>query len=56
MRIGSIVIRCYKFDAMLAFWQQALRQVPGEPPSGGRCVLRDPTGNGPNISLDEYHR
>jgi hypothetical protein len=24
MKIGSIVIRCYEFDRMLAFWQQAL--------------------------------
>jgi hypothetical protein len=24
MKIGSIVIRCYEFDKMLAFWQEAL--------------------------------
>ena len=23
MKIGSIVIRCYEFDRMLAFWQEA---------------------------------
>lgn len=52
MRIGSIVIRCYEFDKMLAFWQAALGYVPREPPSGGWVVLRDPTGRSPNISLD----
>jgi len=24
VRIGSIVIRCYEFEKMLAFWQGAL--------------------------------
>ncbi len=28
MKIGSIVIRCYEFDRMLAFWQDALHYVP----------------------------
>ena len=52
MRIGSIVIRCYEFDKMLAFWQQALQYVPREPAEGGWVVLRDPKGRGPNVSLD----
>ena len=52
MKIGSIVIRCYEFDKMLAFWQQALHDVPREPPTTGRVVLRDPQGKGPNLSLD----
>ena len=51
MRIGSIVIRCCEFDKMLAFWQEALRYVPREPPKGSWVVLRDPEGRGPNISL-----
>jgi catechol 2,3-dioxygenase-like lactoylglutathione lyase family enzyme len=54
MRIGSIVIRCYEFDKMLAFWQEALHYVPREPAKGGWVVLRDPTGRGPNVSLDKY--
>ena len=54
MRIGSIVIRCYEFDKMLAFWQAALGYVPREPASGGWVVLRDPRGEGPNLSLDKY--
>lgn len=53
MKIGSIVIRCYEFDKMLAFWQAALHYVPREPASGGWVVLRDPEGRGPNISLDQ---
>ena len=52
MRIGSIVIRCYEFEKMLAFWQQALHYVPREPAKDGWVVLRDPQGRGPNISLD----
>ena len=53
MKIGSIVIRCYEFGKMLAFWQEALRYVPREPAKGGWVVLRDPEGRGPNVSLDQ---
>jgi hypothetical protein len=35
MKIGSIVIRCYEFDRMLAFWQEALHYVPREPVDDG---------------------
>lgn len=52
MKIGSIVISCYEFDKMLAFWQQALRYVPRDPASDGWVVLRDPDGKGPNVSLN----
>lgn len=51
MRIGSIVIHCYKFDRMVAFWQSALRYVPREPASNDWIVLRDPKGKGPNLSF-----
>ena len=54
MKIGSIVIRCYEFDRMLAFWQEALHYVPRNPAKGGWVVLRDPEGKGPNLSLDKY--
>ena len=54
MRIGSIVIRCYEFKKMLAFWQEALHYVPREPARGDWVVLRDPHGRGPNLSLDKY--
>ena len=44
MKIGSIVIRCYEFEKMPAFWQEALHYVPREPAKGGWVVVRDPTG------------
>lgn len=53
MKIGSIVINCYEFDKMLAFWQQALHYVPREPAKGGWVVLRDPKSKGPNVSLNQ---
>lgn len=53
MRIGSIVIRCKKFDEMMAFWQEALHYVPKAPAKGGWVILGDPEGRGPNISLDK---
>ena len=52
VRVGSIVIRCSRFDEMLAFWQAVLGYVPREPPQDGWVVLMDPTGPGPNISLE----
>ena len=53
LKIGSIVVRCYEFDKMLAFWREALHYEPREPPEeGGWVVLRDPEGRGPNASLD----
>jgi catechol 2,3-dioxygenase-like lactoylglutathione lyase family enzyme len=51
--IGSIVIRCYEFDRMLAFWQEALHYVPTRPAEGGWVILRDPEARGPRISLDK---
>jgi len=53
MKIGPIVIRCYEFDKMLAFWQEALHYVPQAPASGGWVVLQDPEEQGPNVSLDQ---
>jgi hypothetical protein len=52
MKIGSIVVRCYEFDKMLAFWQEALSYVPREPEEDGWVVLRDPEGRSPNVSLE----
>ena len=52
IRVGSIVIRCVRFDAMLAFWQAALGYPPREAPEDGWVVLTDPAGHGPNLSLD----
>jgi catechol 2,3-dioxygenase-like lactoylglutathione lyase family enzyme len=53
MKIGSIVIRCKKFDEMLGFWQEALHYVPKEPAKGGWVILRDPEGRSPSVSLDK---
>ena len=52
VRIGSILIRCVRFDELVAFWQAALGYVPREPPKDGWVVLTDPSGTGSNISLD----
>ena len=52
IRIGSIVIRCVRFDEMRVFWQAALGYVPREAPQDGWVVLTDPTGTGPNLSLE----
>ena len=53
MKIGSIVIRCFEFEKMLAFWQQALHYQPKYPPENGWVILSDPKQQGPNISLDK---
>jgi catechol 2,3-dioxygenase-like lactoylglutathione lyase family enzyme len=52
IRVGSIVIRCTRFDEMRVFWQAALGYVPREAPQDGWVVLTDPTGTGPNLSLE----
>ena len=54
LNIGSIVIRCYEFDKMLAFWQEALHYMTRAPATGGWVILRDPDGRGPNVSLDQH--
>ena len=56
LRIGSIVIHCYEFDRMLSFWQNALNYVPRRPVKDGWVVLSDPTGKGPNVSLQARER
>jgi Glyoxalase-like domain len=56
VRVGSIVIRCTRFDEMRVFWQAALRYVPREAPQDGWIVLTDPTGTGPNLSLERVER
>jgi catechol 2,3-dioxygenase-like lactoylglutathione lyase family enzyme len=54
VRIGSIVIRCYEFERMVAFWQAALRYVVEHAdPNGGFVILHDPQEQGPNVSLDQ---
>jgi len=41
---------------MMAFWQEALHYVPWNPPQKGWVVLSDPSGKGPNVSLNEVRR
>src|SRR2546422_9932498 len=53
LKIGSIVIRCFEFEKMLAFWEEALRYSHRQPVEGGWVILRDPEGKGPNVSLDQ---
>jgi catechol 2,3-dioxygenase-like lactoylglutathione lyase family enzyme len=50
-RIGSVVIDCNDFDAMFAFWRDALGYEPRDEPEPDWVVLRDPAGAGPNVSL-----
>ncbi|MCB0228871.1 MAG: VOC family protein [Anaerolineae bacterium] len=52
LQIGSIVIRCYEFDRMAAFWQEALHYVPKYPPEDDWVLLHNPAGGGPNLALD----
>lgn len=54
VRVGSVVIDVRDFDRMMAFWQAALGYRPRNPPTPGDdfMVLKDPTGKGPNVSID----
>jgi catechol 2,3-dioxygenase-like lactoylglutathione lyase family enzyme len=52
VRIGSIVIRCYEFERMVQFWSAALHYVVGHADEGF-VILKDPSGKGPNVSLDQ---
>ena len=49
--IGSIVIDCTNLDRMIRFWSGALHYVPRDPPDKNGVVLKDPRGEGPNLSL-----
>jgi hypothetical protein len=53
MKIGSVVVDCNDFNTMSAFWAEALRYVPREPAEDDWVVLRDPDGNGVNVSLQK---
>ena len=50
--VGSIVIDCDDFGKVADFWQEALRYSPREPGSDGWVVLKDPSGHGPNVSIN----
>lgn len=52
LNIGSIVIDCRDFDTMMHFWQEALHYTPLYPPEEGWVILKDPSGKGPNVSIN----
>jgi catechol 2,3-dioxygenase-like lactoylglutathione lyase family enzyme len=54
--VGSIVIHCFEFEAMMNFWRDALSYRFREPPSDDWVVLTDPTGRGPNLSFQKRDR
>src|SRR3989442_1607410 len=53
--VGSIVIDVDNFAQMMTFWQEALGYAPGRPPTPDDpfVILKDPTGKGPNVSIDQ---
>ena len=53
MKVGSVVIDCNAFDAMFAFWREALGYIPREAPEDDFVVLRDPRGTGVNVSISK---
>lgn len=54
VEVGSIVVRCFEYDRMSAFWQAALGyEVEHSDPKGGFVILRDPDRRGPNLSIDQ---
>jgi catechol 2,3-dioxygenase-like lactoylglutathione lyase family enzyme len=58
IRAGSVVFNCDDFEKMKAFWEAGLGCAPRDPSDPGPkphrfCVLRDPAGRGPNLSMDE---
>jgi catechol 2,3-dioxygenase-like lactoylglutathione lyase family enzyme len=50
--VGSVVIDCSDLPRMIAFWQAALGYIPRDPPEPDGVVLTDPSGRGPNVSLN----
>ena len=53
MKIGAVVIDCNDFEAMFAFWREALRYEPRETPEDDWVVLRDPQGHNVNVSIQQ---
>ena len=51
VRVGSVVIDCNDFAAMLAFWSAALGYVPRDEPEEDWAILRDPADVGVQVSL-----
>ncbi|MCI4325195.1 MAG: VOC family protein [Thermoplasmata archaeon] len=49
--VGAIVIDCRDLPRMIEFWREALHYVPRDRADADGVVLKDPTGHGPNVSL-----
>ena len=43
---------CKNFDRMRTFWEEALQYTPRSPAKSGWVVLKDPSGDSPNLSLN----
>lgn len=54
VRVGSVVIDVKDFPKMAAFWREALgyQEVRPPEPDDPFVILRDPAGEGPNVSID----
>ena len=53
LRVGSVVIDCNEFDAMVTFWQNVLGYQPKSFEPDDWALLRDPTGRNVNVSLQK---
>lgn len=53
MKVGSVVIDCNDFEAMFAFWREALRYGPREAAEDDWVILRDPHGTNVNVSIQQ---
>jgi hypothetical protein len=51
VKIGSVVLDCNDFDRMVSFWTVALRYVPGQLVPDDFAILKDPSGENVNVSL-----
>ena len=53
LRVGSVVIDCNDFDAMVTFWQAVLEYEPKYLEPDDWALLRDPNGRNINVSLQK---
>ena len=52
LKVGAVVIDCNDFPRMYEFWRDALGYEPGYPPTDDWAILKDPSGNGVNVTID----
>lgn len=51
VRVGSVVVDCNDFETMRAFWEAALGYETKHLVEDDFAILRDPAGQGVNVSL-----